>query len=48
MSRRVLIALVVIVIVIVVGLVLTMKRAVKTGLARDAEVSEPAKPSPAR
>jgi len=43
MSRRVLIALVIIVVIIVVGMVLTVKRAVKAGLARDAAVTAPAK-----
>ena len=44
MSRNVLIAIVVIVLIIIVGMVLTVKRSVRAGLARDAEVTAPAKP----
>ena len=43
MSRNVLIAIVVIVLIIIVGMVLTVKRSVKAGMARDAEVTAPAK-----
>ena len=43
MSRNVLIAIAVIVLIIIVGMVLTVKRSVKAGIARDAEVTAPAK-----
>ena len=47
MSKRVLIALVVIVLIAILGMVLTMKRAVLKGAAaREAEVTAPAKPQP--
>jgi len=43
MSRNVLIAIVVIVLIIIVGMVLTVKRSLRAGIARDAEVTAPAK-----
>lgn len=43
MSRNVLIAIVVIVLIIIAGMVLTVKRSVRAGIARDAEVTAPAK-----
>jgi len=43
MSRNVLIAIVVIVLIIIVGMVLTVKRSLRAGIARDAEVTATAK-----
>ena len=43
MSRNVLIAIVIIVVIIIVGMVLTVKRSVQAGIARDADVTAPAK-----
>ena len=43
MSRNVIIAIVVIVLVIIGGMVLTVKRSVRTGEARDAAALAPAK-----
>lgn len=44
MPRNVIIAIVVIVVIIFAGMVLTVKRSVRAGLARDAEATAPAKP----
>lgn len=43
MSGRVLIAIVIVVVIIIMGMVLTVKRSVRAGIARDAEVTAPAK-----
>jgi hypothetical protein len=43
MSRNVLIAIAIIVVIIIMGIVLTVKRSVRAGIARDAEVTAPAK-----
>ena len=49
MSKRVLIALVVIVLIAILEMVFTMKRAVQKGAnARDADVTAPAKAPPAK
>jgi hypothetical protein len=47
MSKRVLIVLGIIVVVIATGLVMSMKRTMKAGLARDPDAS-PAKTAPAQ
>jgi hypothetical protein len=43
MSGRVLIAIAIVVVIIIMGIVLTVKRSVRAGIARDAEVTAPAK-----
>ena len=43
MSRNVIIAIVVIVLIIIFGMVLTVKRSVKTGAARDEAAMAPAR-----
>ena len=45
MSKRVLIALVVIVLIIVGGMVMTMKRSIQAGAARDPDATVP-RPAP--
>lgn len=49
MSKRMLIAIVIIVIIVTAGMVMTVKRSVKTGsAARDADVSTPLPKPPAK
>ncbi|HEX4333594.1 MAG TPA: hypothetical protein VH040_15755 [Usitatibacter sp.] len=45
MSPRILAAIAIIVAIMIVGMVLTVKRSVKAGIAREADIATPAKPA---